>query len=302
MSRGGRGGFGRGANHDLPFEVDPELQEELAKYGAEEKSNNGTDDRKAFLFPPYPGGVPRAPPVTEAQRRRVNIMRELRAKQHASPFYTGPPGTVEKMRRGEKRSAADFDAFNDQPTYGKRFEAKEFKMSDPKKLKFANPAILPRELWDTFGITEADVNGGNAHSERKIFLGNSIKDKLAKFDDDADEDDEAQEDEAGEGGDDEEAEDEQQQETDFEDAEDENDDYNAEQYFSDGDGDGEDAGDGDGYGDDGDEIYCYKNPEKDNSKQPQGPEEQRMGTEGELNRRALINYGKGFQEHTRGFL
>lgn len=195
-------------------------------------------------------------------------MRELRAKQHASPFYTGPPGTVEKMMRGEKRSAAEFDAFNDQPTYGKRFEAKEFKMSDPKKcqyldsqfsvsfsnvivVKFADPSILPRELWDTFGITEADMNGGNAHSERKIFLGNSIKDKLAKFDDDADDDEEAQEDEVGEAGDDEEPDDEQQQETDFEDAEDENDDYNAEQYFSDGSGDGEDAGDGDGYGDDG---------------------------------------------------
>lgn len=51
MSRGGRGGFGRGASNNLPFDVDPELQEEIAKYGAEEKSNNGTDDRKAFLFP-----------------------------------------------------------------------------------------------------------------------------------------------------------------------------------------------------------------------------------------------------------
>ena len=174
-------------------------------------------------------------------------MRELRAKQHASPFYTGPPGTVEKMR-GEKRSAAEFDAFSDQPTYGKRFEPKEFRMADPKKIKFADPKILPRELRATFGIGEDGDDP--SQTNRKIFLGNSIKDKLAKFDDTVDDVEEGQEEDVGEADEDEDGEDEQQQETDFEDAEDENDDYNAEQYFSDGSGDGDDGGD-DGYGDDG---------------------------------------------------
>ena len=51
MSRGGRGGYGKGANSNLPFDVDPGLEEEIAKYGAEEKSKLGKDDRQAFLFP-----------------------------------------------------------------------------------------------------------------------------------------------------------------------------------------------------------------------------------------------------------
>lgn len=204
----------------------------------------------------YPGGVPRAPPITKKEREIINIKREMIARHHASPLYTGPPGTLDQIR-GIKRSAADFNAFEDQETYGKKFEKKPFKFADFTKYKWQAPHLFPKELWSTMGYNPDAVEDPSA-PKKKLALNNTIMDKLARFDEDAEErgiaDGEAKDgDDDAEGGDeDEEAEPEGPQDDDFdEDDEDEGDDYNAEQYFEGGEEDVEDGGPDDYAGDDG---------------------------------------------------
>ncbi|KAK5128466.1 hypothetical protein LTR85_003134 [Meristemomyces frigidus] len=268
MSRGGFGGGGRniGGNmggQKLPFDVDPDLEKEMMAYDGDGAKDE--EDPRQALFPPYPGGVPRAPPVTASERRRVNLYREMIAKKHAGPSYTGPKGSLRALC-GTKRSAADFNPFEDQPTYGKKYEPKEFKLPDPKKRKWAAPYLFPRELWDTIGYDpDADPNDPNAPKKKLVLMSKKTNlDKLARFDDDADEKGvtgDGADDDDGEGkDDDDEAEPEGPQDDDFEeDEDDEGDDYNAEQYFDGGEEDFEEAG-GDEYaGDDGELNYApYK--------------------------------------------
>ncbi|GAB1736398.1 hypothetical protein D0862_03213 [Hortaea werneckii] len=256
MSRGGaRSGGGMMRGQPLPFDVDPDLEKDILGYDVESAINGGQEDPRQALYPPYPGGVPRAPPVTAREKRLVNTYRSLTAARHAGPFYTGPKGSL-KAICGTKRSAAEFNPFEDQPTYGKKYERKEFKLPDIRKHKFATPQMFPKELWTTIGYDPArDGEGGEGGGpKKKLMLSKKTGlDKLARFDEDADEkgagggdDDEGEE--GKENEDDEEPE--GPQDDDFEeDEDDDNDDYNAEQYFDGGEEDYEEAG-GDEYGGD----------------------------------------------------
>jgi DNA-directed RNA polymerase III subunit RPC7 len=205
---------------------------------------------------PYPGGVPHAPPPTEREKRLVQIHRDMLARKHASPFYTGPPGTLAKVlvQAGTKRSAAaaDFNAFEDQPTYGRKFARREFRFPDLKKHKFAAPQLFPKELWATIGY---DPNADpDSLPKRKLGLAKKgVVDRLARFDEDnADGAGAEEEEEVIQEAEDEEGL-EAPQDDDFEeDEEDDNNDYNAEQYFDGGEDDFEEGGDeGGGYGEDG---------------------------------------------------
>ncbi|KAF2766487.1 hypothetical protein EJ03DRAFT_178345 [Teratosphaeria nubilosa] len=130
-----RGGFnsasrntgGMMGGQKLPFDIDAGLDDEIAKYRDEDTKKEALAKDPKELYPPYPGGVPRAPPVTAREKQMVRRYREYIAQRHAGPLYTGPPGTVAKMQAGSKRSAADFNAFEDQETYGKKFQKTEWK-------------------------------------------------------------------------------------------------------------------------------------------------------------------------------
>lgn len=177
----------------------------------------------------------------------------LIAQKHAGPFYTGPKGSI-KAVCGTKRSAAEFDPFEDQPTYAKKYQKTEFRLPDIRKHKFAAPHLLPKELWPTIGYNpKGEVEG--APKKKLILSKKSGLDKLARFDEDAEEKGAggADDDDDAAKGDDEDAEEpDGPEDDDFEeDEDDDNDDYNAEQYFDDGEEDFEEAG-GDEYGaDDG---------------------------------------------------
>jgi len=192
--------------------------------------------------------------VTARERRLVNTYRSLTAGRHAGPFYTGPKGSL-KAICGTKRSAAEFNPFEDQPTYGKKYERKEFKLPDIRKHKFATPQMFPKELWTTIGYDPArDGEGGEGGGpKKKLMLSKKTGlDKLARFDEDADEKGAGGDDDEGEEGKENEDDEEPEgpQDDDFEeDEDDDNDDYNAEQYFDGGEEDYEEAG-GDEYGGD----------------------------------------------------
>ncbi|KAK4542558.1 hypothetical protein LTR36_006606 [Oleoguttula mirabilis] len=244
----------------LPFDVDPDLEKEVLAYDAEGTKADEDDPKQAFVWPPYPGGVPRAPPVTERERRKVNIYRDMIARKHAGPHYTGPMGSLKALCN--KRTAADFNAFEDQPTYGKKYGPKEFRLPDLTKVKFAAPYLFPREIWETIGYNpDADPDDPNAPPKKKLMLSKKTTfDKLARFDDDDEKGagDATDDDDGEDKDDDDEADGDGPQDDDFdEDDEDDGDDYNAEQYFDGGDEDVEEAG-GDEYaGDEGDD-YDYK--------------------------------------------
>ncbi|KAK5107846.1 hypothetical protein LTR62_000606 [Meristemomyces frigidus] len=259
MSRGGRGGFGGGrggagmmGGHKLPFDIEPEL-EEIYKYG-----DNGEteEDPNLALFPPYPGGVPRAPPPTAREKELVKIQRELTAMYQASPNWTGPPGSARALCG--KRTAADFNPFEDQKTYGKKYEPKPFRLPDPKKRKWQVPQWMPQELWEHIGYTPEAGLDESAPRKKLVLNTSSTLDRLARFDDNAPEGEAGGEEDgaeevvdAEEGAEGEEV----PRDDDFdEDDDDDANDYNAEQYFDDGEDDGEEGG-GDEYGGGGDEGY-----------------------------------------------
>ncbi|KAK3679161.1 DNA-directed RNA polymerase III subunit C31 [Recurvomyces mirabilis] len=258
MSRGGRGGFGgRGGagmmgGHKLPFDVDPDL-EDVYKYGEDGQTE---EDPALALFPPYPGGVPIAPPPTAGEKELVKIHRELIALKHAGPNYTGPPGSLKALCG--KKTAATFNAFEDQQTYAKKYERKPFRLPDPKKRKWAAPHLFPKELWEHIGYNPDAGDDDGQGARKKIVLNQrTTLDKLARFDEDGDGGDAADDDPAEDEVNAEEAGDgdvEAPHDDDFdEDDDDDANDYNAEQYFDDGEDDHEEGGDE--YGGGGDEGY-----------------------------------------------
>ncbi|KAH9845644.1 DNA-directed RNA polymerase III subunit RPC7-like [Teratosphaeria destructans] len=264
-----RGGFNGGSRNTggmmggqkLPFDIDAGLDDEIAKYRDEDPKKEALAKDPKELYPSYPGGVPRAPPVTAREKQMVRRYREYTPSATRDPCTQARPARSPKMQTGSKRSAAEFNAFEDQETYGKKFQKTEWNGGpDLTKHKFAQPHLFPKDLWTTIGYNPA-ADPAQANRRKKLTLARpSIVDKLARFDDDAaDHDDvEGEEDEAVGAGEDEdgEAADELQDDDFEEDEDDGNDDYNAEQYFDGGDDDFEEGGGGveeygGGGGDDG---------------------------------------------------
>ncbi|KAK5732867.1 DNA-directed RNA polymerase III subunit C31 [Elasticomyces elasticus] len=250
MSRGGRGGFGgRGggagmmAGAKLPFDVDPEL--EVAQYDPAELTKPTDEHPLQRLFPPYPGSLPNVPPPTAAERKLVSIYREIIAEKHASPAYTGPPGSLKALCG--KRTAAEFDPFEDQQTYGKKYERRPFRLADPKKRKWQAPHLFPKELWEHIGYNP-DAGEDEQQPRKKIVLNKKATlDKLAKFDEDTEGGANAEDaEEEAVNADEDDADVEAPRDDDFdEDEDDDANDYNAEQYFDDGEDDHDEPGGGD---------------------------------------------------------
>ena len=130
-------------------------------------------------------------------------------------------------------------------------------------LLLADYRFFPKELWSTIGYSKKDAEdkeeenpeGRPAKRQKKLGLAKkSTLDKLAKFDEDHEDEPNAEADEdENEGGNEEEGEEfeREPEDDDFdEDDDDANNDYNAEAYFDGGEEDFEEQG-GDEYGEDG---------------------------------------------------
>lgn len=71
-------------------------------------------------------------PITDAERRGVQMEREIQAKRRAGPFWTGTRGEWAHL---EATTGGTFDAFDAVPTYGKKRAKKPFKLANLKRIK-----------------------------------------------------------------------------------------------------------------------------------------------------------------------
>ncbi|KXT09757.1 hypothetical protein AC579_9326 [Pseudocercospora musae] len=240
MSRGG--GAGRMGGKDLPFEVDADLENQIAQYRADQV------DDEDWLRTLYPEMKVRQPPPPSAwERQRVADYRELRRLRREGSFFIDNPKTG-------KRNPAEFNAFEDQPTFNNKKQKRSTGLPNLKKTVMLRE-FLPDELKD---LAPSDDEEEEARQTRVQSQMSQIKkkrvDKLARFDEGGDDDavaaDKVDDDEADENEERDEDGIDIPEDDDFsEDEDDLGNDYNAEKYFDDGDGIDDEGGD-DGGGED----------------------------------------------------
>ena len=81
-------------------------------------------------------------PITDDERRGVQIQRDMQARRQAGPFWTGTKADWAEIdaKRGE---SGGHDPFEDVNTYGKKRKRDSFKLADLSKVKLreASPII-----------------------------------------------------------------------------------------------------------------------------------------------------------------
>ncbi|KAI5811327.1 DNA-directed RNA polymerase III, subunit Rpc31 [Peziza echinospora] len=228
---GGRGGFGGGGGRDMPFEVDPNLKPDFAP---------------SELFPPNPPPIQSA--LSKEERAYVARFREFREKVCNGPFYT-----VLGKKRGLENPFEEVERFS------RKYERKKRKAPKLDAIPYVIE-FFPPELHSTLDPTNT-TNQASAKSKpaKRLYFStlDTFADELTSADnillnDDEDdetkpknEENEGDEDTGAKDEDDDEEEEDEEDEDQFQD--DMEGDYNAEQYFEDGEGDGwgEDGGDDD---------------------------------------------------------
>ncbi|GME63562.1 putative DNA-directed RNA polymerase III subunit rpc7 protein [Neofusicoccum parvum] len=272
---GARGGVGKIAGVDVPWEYDADLKidtkpSELFPLGAEPHSHlaherlhpgpmdlphhwrSRHDERekklKLTLPPPQPNPPPIAPPPRRDEKLAVARYRALRERIHEGPLYTvlGDHSRVTKPR-AHASSAVVLDPFEGMPTYGQKYKKQRRKIprldTRPYIMRF-----FPEELWTTLDPTTKPGANAAALKKRRKMLKIALSTKLTRLEElegeDADlnlndDDDLDKDDDEQDAG----PREEEEQDDDFEEDEDDDDDYNAEHYF--------DNGEDDEYGDEG---------------------------------------------------
>ena len=76
-----------------------------------------------------------AAPITDQERREVQIYRELDAKRRAGPFWTGTREDWALIDAASGNPGGAFDPFEDAQTYGKKHTKRAFKLADLTKVK-----------------------------------------------------------------------------------------------------------------------------------------------------------------------
>lgn len=71
-------------------------------------------------------------PITDEERKGVQIERDIQAKRRAGPFWTG---SKEQWAEIDGKKEGNFNAFEDAPTYGNKRKKKGFQLVDMKKVK-----------------------------------------------------------------------------------------------------------------------------------------------------------------------
>ncbi|KAM3524290.1 hypothetical protein MY4038_007831 [Beauveria bassiana] len=252
--RGGRGG-GRGGRPNVPWDTGDE-----------------PDARPSELFPPYEVPTPRS--LTTTESNSVHYMLLLRRQIHSSPLYTSKrtsltDPTAPRKTYGQSqmnavygvKNKASLDPFTSMPTYSQKFVREERALPDWSGRPVCRE-LFPQELLETIDGGGGGGSGGGAGKKRKLELsrvstlpnaeeafgmslpagddggdvanGQSLLDKLeALREEDAEEGEGDEEDAPGE--------DEEDEIYDDEDAGD----YDAEQFFDNGEDFGDEYGDGD---------------------------------------------------------
>ncbi|KAM0425112.1 hypothetical protein ACHAPT_009672 [Fusarium lateritium] len=262
MSRGGRGGGrggrggGRGGRPNVPWDTGDE-----------------PDARPSELFPPYI--VPNPRELASTEKAAVQHLLLLRRQIHGSPLYTSKRtalhdptaprkqyGQAQMNARFGVKSKASLDPFTAVPTYSHKFVREERALPDWSNRPVCRE-LFPAELYETIDAATTATGSGQGFKRRKLELSSisALPSAEEAFGLAGDAEDEMQgrnllerlqalkEEEGDEVGDleDEEGADEDDQDEVYDDED--AGDYDAENYFDNGDEFGEDYGDdGDGEG------------------------------------------------------
>ncbi|KAF5878836.1 putative dna-directed rna polymerase iii subunit protein [Botrytis fragariae] len=239
--RGGRGGARGGGIKGATWEHDATLK---------------LDFTPSEDYPRHPN-LKRPSPLTPQERTQVKYYRTLRDKIHRGPLYThstkrdtdAPVRTFGEKQFNEqygRQTKADFDPFLGVETYSMKYQRKKRAIPLVSGMNF-NKEFYPQELWSVLsGEEEAKTAKDNAALAAMGEEDPSEKTRalLAKIQQATGVEGAEGEEELGE------EEIEEEQDNDYEDdEEDMGGDYDAEQYFENGEDDDDDGGDGGG-GDD----------------------------------------------------
>ncbi|KAM3421776.1 hypothetical protein BST61_g2154 [Cercospora zeina] len=126
MFRGGRGGGNAGGAGRIgakDFEIEADLEDEITAYRNE--IGDGDDEWTKILYPEMK--VYLAPPPTDREKKLVGYFRQHRNAMRNGPFFMDGATTG-------KRNAAEFNAFEDVPTYGNKRIKRAGGMPNLKKL------------------------------------------------------------------------------------------------------------------------------------------------------------------------
>lgn len=82
-----------------------------------------------------------AAPITDSERRQVQIGRELDAKRRAGPFWTGTREDWAQIDAVSGNPGGNFDPFGDAQTYGKKHTKRPFKLADLSKVKLGKSSF-----------------------------------------------------------------------------------------------------------------------------------------------------------------
>nr|OQO30976.1 hypothetical protein B0A51_01781 [Rachicladosporium sp. CCFEE 5018] len=246
MSRGGRGGRGGGfggsaatrmASGTLGILIDKELEAAFAQ----------ADDPEIGLFPQYFPHL--APPATEQEKEQIRFYLDLQDNVRNGWLAKAIEGLQAKNRQ---RAAVtkQFNPFEDVQQYGLKRGRGAEKVPKFEEFPFVK-GHFPKELWCVLDST--DDTGAERKPKRLKLSAKSNRDKLAELDEIDEVPEVDKDDEDGAKKDDDEDAPEELQDNDFDEDDPENeelanDDYNAEQYFEDGESDHDDGGGDDGGG------------------------------------------------------
>lgn len=81
-------------------------------------------------------------PITDEERREVQIYRELDAKRRVGPFWTGTREDWAQIDATSGKSGESHDPFENAQTYGKKHTKKTFKLADLSKVKLGESTTI----------------------------------------------------------------------------------------------------------------------------------------------------------------
>ena len=136
----------------LPFEIDPDLVEaaDTSFEEGHQKDDSAKDifpvglsatevgSRLTLKFKDY-GPVILAAPITNSERRQIQILRELDAKRRAGPFWTGTKEDWARIEAVSGRNAV-YDPFE---CAQKKSSKRAFRLADLTKVKLGELCQYP---------------------------------------------------------------------------------------------------------------------------------------------------------------
>ncbi|KAK8201136.1 DNA-directed RNA polymerase III, subunit Rpc31 [Phyllosticta paracitricarpa] len=208
------------------------------------KSYSKSKDPKLTICKPR--APPMAPPPRRNEKAAVARYRALRERIHEGPLYTVLGDTSRVTKNRGTQTTDQSNPFESMPTYTQKYKKQRRTIPRLDTRPYVE-SFFPTELWATLDPLKKDGANAEARKKRKK-LQVALSTKLSRLEQLEEDGSFGHDDDEDMDKDDDEDKVEEEQDVDFEEDEEDNDDYNAEQYFENGEDDdygGDDPG-GDG--------------------------------------------------------